>query len=208
MGTSEKFLVGVPVKPFGVAKARLAPELDPATRSRLGKAIAVHTVETVQTTGAGALVVSPDPDVLTWASGLGIAALDERNGQEHGLDGAARAVATAASERGLRWAIVHADLPLVTTGDVEALLGAGPEAIAPSYSGGTTAITGFGTDFPFSFGVSSFHRHLAAAPGAAVVIRPGLALDLDTLADLHHALGQEAGAWLRELVGLAPVSRR
>ena len=40
-------LAGVPIKPFGIAKARLAPALDAGARSRLGRAIAAHTLRTV-----------------------------------------------------------------------------------------------------------------------------------------------------------------
>ena len=100
-----------------------------------------------------------------------------------GLDGAARAVVGAAHGP---WAVLHADLPLLHHDDLGVALAAADEvgwAIAPSSDGGTSFLAGIG-DFPFSYGSGSFHRHLAAHPGAAVVVRRGLAVDLDTPADL------------------------
>ena len=189
--------MGVPVKPFGVAKARLGPVLDARSRSVVGRAVAARTAAAAERSGCTVAVVTGDPGVARWARRLGYEVVDETAGGP-GLDGAARSVALEAARRGMRWAIVHADLPLATSEDLSAVFVTAP-AIAPSRDGGTNVIVGAGTGFPFSYGPGSFHRHLAAAPGARVVTRPGLALDLDTPGDLARARRAAAGAWLSAL---------
>jgi len=89
--------------------------------------------------------------------------------------------------------IIHADLPLVTPDDVEALLAAarGGAAIAPDRHGaGVNALAlDTGVSMEFQFGPGSFARHQEQAGGRlAVVARPGLALDVDTPDDLAEAV--------------------
>lgn len=188
-------LAAIPVKPFGVAKARLAGALDARARSATGRAIAERTATLAAAAGAHVAIVTGDPGVARWAAALGHDVIGEGE-HGHGLDGAALAATRYAAGRRLRWAIVHADLPLVTADDLRAVFEAAPRAIAPSHDGGTNVITGSGSAFPFSYGPGSFHRHLAAAPDAVVISRPGLAHDLDTPADLRIASSLQSGAWL------------
>ncbi len=174
-------LIGVPVKPFGVAKARLSPILDGPARSRLGISIAARTLGVVAKVGRSA-VITGDAGVGDWAAALGHAVIWELPG---GLDGAARAL--VASAGGHPWLLVHADLPRLSEADLHAAvlaLTVDGAVIAPSSDGGTSLIGGSG-NVPFSFGPGSFQRHLAAMPHARVLVRPGLALDLDTPADYH-----------------------
>lgn len=175
-------LVGVPIKSFGVAKGRLAPVLGPAERATLGKAVAAHTLG-VAASVARVAVVTGDGDVAAWASAVGYETIDEGPG---GLDGAAASVVSAA---GGPWAVLHADLPLLGETDLAAALDAADRSgwvIAPSSDGGTSLVAGEGP-FRFSYGAGSFHRHLAHRPDATVVVRRGLAVDLDTPADLAAA---------------------
>lgn len=187
---SVSLLIAIPVKPFGVAKARLQPLLDAAQRSRLGKAVAAHTVGEALATGARVAVVTGDSGVERWAKRLG--AIVVREAPEHGtgLDGAANAAVAAAGAAGRDWLILHADLPLLSAADLRGAMARSGSArflLAPSYNGGTTLIMGSGP-FPFSYGVGSFHRHLRAAGGdAEIIVRTGLALDLDTPRDLAMA---------------------
>lgn len=187
-------LAGVPIKPFGVAKARLAPALDAAARSRLGRAIAAHTLHTVAASGASPAVVTADRGVARWARRRGWRVIEEPTGG--GLDGAAQAVVAAA--HGGSWAVLHADLPFVSEVDLADAwrMSGGRMVIAPAHDGGTSLIAGT-RPFVFSYGPGSFHRHLQTAPDAAVFVRPGLALDLDTVRDLEVALARRNGAWLR-----------
>lgn len=184
-------LVGIPIKPFGVAKARLAPVLDRTQRSRVGKAVAAHTAAMVARTGAIPAIVTGDDGVARWASGQGWAVIAEPAGG--GLNEAAAAIVGAANGR--RWAVLHADVPTLTPADLYHAWSAGGTVLAPSHDGGTTLVVATGS-FPFRYGPLSFHRHLATVPTATVVTRPGLALDLDTPEDLAVTLRLPAGAWL------------
>ncbi len=191
-------LVGIPIKPFGVAKARLAPVLGAPERARLGMAVAAHTAAAVASSGAAPHVVTGDAAVSAWAADHGWGVVAEPPGG--GLDGAAAALVAAAG--GGSWAVVHADLPTVTPDDLEAVwdaLGHGP-VIAPSRDGGTSVLAATGTA-PFAYGHLSFHRHLAHLPGATVICRPGLALDLDEPEDLEVALASPEGTWLKRVLG-------
>ncbi len=96
--------------------------------------------------------------------------------------------------------MLHADLPLISGGDIAALADALESAeivLVPSPDGGTNAIGATG-DFSFRFGPGSFARHVAAAAGKsfAVLTRPGLMIELDTAGDLAAAARLTEGAWL------------
>ncbi len=222
-------LVGVPIKPFGVAKARLSAVLDQKARARLGRAVAARTIHTVAATGAVPAVVTGDPGVARWAARHGWRVVAERPGG--GLDGAAAALVDAVlvdavpgdgapagapgdPGAGPTWALLHADLPLLAADDLAtawAALDAGP-VLAPSHDGGTSLLAGR-TRFPFAYGPGSFRRHVAAAGGThsgspvTIVVRPGLALDLDTAKDLSVAGTLPSGAWIAETLRRTDPSR-
>jgi 2-phospho-L-lactate guanylyltransferase (CobY/MobA/RfbA family) len=103
-------------------------------------------------------------------------------------DGLSRAVEAAIAEHSLSdWAVVHADLPFVTSAALETFLTAADAsgaALAPSVDGGTNVIAATGP-FRFSYGAGSFHRHLARMQNAAVVSCPELAIEIDTEAHLN-----------------------
>lgn len=184
-------LIAIPVKPFGVAKARLHPVLNAVQRSLLGRTVASHTAGEAVAIGARVAVITGDNGVARWATDLGVEVVRESSEFGPGLNGAGAAAVAAAERDGSDWLILHADLPLVTRVDLAAAIGRhrpGRHVIAPSYDGGTSLIMGTGA-FPFSYGPGSFHRHLQAAGNTAeVVVRAGLALDLDTPGDLEAAL--------------------
>ena len=88
--------------------------------------------------------------------------------------------------------VIHADLPLLGTADVETLLDAaqGGCALAPDrHARGTNAIALDGmADFAFAFGPGSLAAHLRAAENRARLVRRlGLELDIDTSEDLQAA---------------------
>ncbi len=189
-------LVGVPVKPFGVAKSRLAPRLDAAARRRLGQALALRTASRAAEAGGEPAIVTGDAGVAAWAGANGIEVIPE---PAPGLDAAASAVVAAAALSGRPWLIVHADLPLLTEDDLARVMeiaGADRPALAPARDGGTNVLAGSGR-FRFAYGPDSFHRHLRRAGSRAVVVtNVSLALDLDTLADLEAAAAHPDGEWL------------
>jgi 2-phospho-L-lactate guanylyltransferase len=193
-------LAAIPIKPFGVAKARLAERLDTETRSRLSKAVAARTAAAATDAGALVAIVTTDAGVTHWAHTRGYLTIDETMSPSDGLDGAAEAAVTEAARRQRCWAVIHADLPLITPGALRTLFALAERklVLVPAHDGGTNIIAGSGTTIRFSYGQASFHRHLAANPGAQVVTNPELALDLDTSLDLARAAALPAGRWLRD----------
>jgi 2-phospho-L-lactate guanylyltransferase len=195
-------IAAIPVKSFGVAKARLASRLDAAARSRLGKAVAARTAIVAADAGFAVAIVTADADVSAWARGLGFLVIAQDLRTDPGLDGAAACAVRVAAEQGAAWSIIHADLPVVTAADlrvVQAAVERGP-VIAPSHDAGTNLLAGSDPEFAFSYGPGSFHRHFAVLPRSTVINRPGLALDLDTPEDLDRVLRMAAGRWVHRFV--------
>ncbi len=192
-------LVGVPVKSFGVAKKRLSGYLTSAQRRTLGQGLAARTVNTISAAAVPVAVIAADQAVEDWAIGEGFDVIRQAR---TGLNGASLDLVEAADGP---WGIVFADLPLLTTDDVIAVIEAmqGRPVISPSRDGGTNAILGTGPPIDFSYGPGSFHRHMArlARERPMVTVRTGLALDLDTPDDLLHA--RKTSEWLNDLLARA-----
>lgn len=179
----------VPIRTFE-GMTRLSGSLEPAARRRIGRKLANRVIGAAGEAGLVITVVTSDADVVRWAHDRNIHSLAEP--VPGGLDRAAEA-AIASTESGC-WLIVHADLPAVASSDLRAAAALVEEraVLAPSHDGGTSLIGSRGSTFPFRYGPGSFRRHLAALHGqAAVLVRPGLALDLDRRWDLaaHERLG-------------------
>ena len=191
-------IIGIPVKPLAGAKARLAGEVDPAGRRLLMRCCTERTIAAALATGSRVAVVSDDAEVARLARDSGAEVIAE-TGPGRGLDRATAAVVAAAG--GDSWLVCHADLPLLGVEDLNACLSVihrGRTVIAPSWDGGSNLIGGTG-GFRFSFGPGSFHRHLATAVDPEVVIRVGLAWDLDRAGDLPAMANLPAGGWLRDM---------
>lgn len=163
-----------------------------------------HTLETAAATGALVAVVTADPGVARWTKAQGHEVIPESPEHGTGLDGAATAAVAAAERRQTSWVVVHADLPLLSTSDLEEAISRLEDhdlVLAPSRNGGTS-LAGGRAAFPFSYGPGSFHRHLAravrAGTGVAVVVRTGLAVDLDDPEDLAGLRALAGGDWLEQ----------
>jgi 2-phospho-L-lactate guanylyltransferase len=221
--------VAIPFKgPVG-SKRRLSGLLDEAERARLSLAMLDGVLEAAlsATAVARVLVMLPAAVLPPEQRDPRLAFVIEM--PEHGasrvdgsgVDGLNRALVQAqlAAEDGgaTSLLVLPADLPLIAADDVEALVAAsGSSAVVISpdrASEGTNALLlSPPSALVPSFGVASFERHrqLAARAGreVAVVRRWGLALDLDTPADVLRlfALGQECRA-IRLLRDLDVTSR-
>lgn len=192
-------VVVIPVKSFVLGKQRLSGALDPATRERLGRAMAERAASTVVSAGLMPLVVTADPEVAEWSTRTGFPSVADPG---QGLDAAAATGVEWARSSTSTWIVMHSDLPLLETSDLLSLsapLEEGRSVIAPSADGGTSAM-GSRDEVSFSFGMASFHRHLPAMDDPVIVARSGLLLDLDTPADLKAAMETNRGSWLRELI--------
>jgi 2-phospho-L-lactate/phosphoenolpyruvate guanylyltransferase len=190
----------VPLKGFDEAKGRLALPLE--TRSALARAVAEHVITACRDGGMTPLVVTGSESVGEWAIAAGAGVLAEPAGG--GLDAAAASGVAEAVTGGTPWLVVHGDLPLLAAEDIARvgdLLQQGGVVIAPSRDGGTNLLGSTGP-FDFRYGPASFHRHLAVAAGrdVCVVVRPGTALEIDTLRDLRAAALLSSGGWLRRFL--------
>ena len=150
---------------------------------------------------SGVLVVSRDPHVRRLAARQDARVLAEAESGGHSAASSlgARALAREGAAAMIQ---VPADIPLMTPDDIAALVrahGEGPAiTLAPSRDQlGTNAVVSSPPDvLPLRFGDDSFSRHLRLARARGIepqiVQRPGLALDVDTPADLAAFLAAPA----------------
>ena len=172
----------VPIRSFE-GMTRLAHDLTAGQRRTLSRELANRLVRAAHGANLDAVIVTADAAVRRWATDMGARVVTEP--AVDGLDGAAT-VGIASLPTG-SWLVVHSDLPAITIED----LAAAKERVrygtvlAPSHDGGTPLIGSTGNSFPFRYGPGSFRAHLSAVRGnASILIRPGLALDLDRPSDL------------------------
>lgn len=174
----------VPVKPLGARKTRLAGSLSFAERDRLSDALLAHVLAVLDAAPliARVVVLSRDRPAgagLEWIS-------DHARGLNAELESAVETLGAGPV------LVVHADLPLLACGDIAALLEAAAPAgaISPDRHGtGTNALAlPDARGFRFAFGVDSFSLHRETLGRvASIVVRPGLALDIDEVDDLLEA---------------------
>ena len=186
----------VPVKPLSRGKSRLAGTLSLAQRASLNRLLLERTIRTLRDLKAveQVLVVSRDSAALALARDLGA-----RTVQEDGTPSLntalkrATIVAQVYASRGVL--VVPADLPLLTAGDVAAILDRATNppvvVIAPDRRRrGTNALLLSPANLiEYDFGGDSFSRHCEQARQAGarleIVDLPSLGLDLDLPEDLE-----------------------
>jgi 2-phospho-L-lactate guanylyltransferase len=179
----------VPVKALDDAKGRLAPALGPIERRLLTIAMLEDVVAALQATGGlePPAVISPDREVWRRADAMGCRVIEEEAGADDLNRSLARAAGMLAGDSGLL--VVAADLPLASPEAIGRVLEAAaraPVVVVPSRDGAGTNVLAWRdrASFQPGFGPGSAARHLAA-PGALRHDEPGLALDVDTVADLR-----------------------
>ncbi|RRR69215.1 MAG: 2-phospho-L-lactate guanylyltransferase [Candidatus Viridilinea halotolerans] len=185
----------VPVKLLPQAKSRLAPVLPPAGRRALVLEMLGRVLQSLQHPAlTNVWLLSADPTVLAAGQHWGARPLYDH---ATGLNGAleeARATLWAAGAKGLL--VVPADVPLITSADVAALVAALAQgcdlALVPDAAGrGTNALAlrHQPLEIPFCFGPDSAHQHLAAAAARGLrtqrLALPNLALDIDLPVNLY-----------------------
>jgi 2-phospho-L-lactate guanylyltransferase len=188
----------VPIRSLSDGKTRLSPVLDPAERSALTREMLERVVRAALRTvsQAAVVVISPDPDALAEVGRIDpsirlIFQDPERPGLNPALEQAAAAVRDGGGSTVL---ILPADLPLISSADIDNLLRRdAPVVIAPDRHGtGTNALMvrldAFGEPFVFQFGEGSYGKHHdeAARLGvdAMTAMSLGTSFDLDTPDDL------------------------
>lgn len=189
-------MILVPVKNLSGAKQRLASLLDQATRTELAQTMLLDVLETLASLKdrpAVALVTS-DPFACDLARRFGFEVIpDSANRSETDAIEMATRVCEARGEDFTL--VIPGDVPLIQASEIERILDAAPQAgtvLVPAVDGrGTNAALRRPAElFPLRFGNDSFKPHLAAArtTGKPVVVvsLPGIALDVDSPADLRR----------------------
>lgn len=224
-----RVLAVLPLRGLADGKSRLRDVLPDRVRRALILALLERAARALRGAGeiAEVLAVSPDAEVLRHAAALGLTPLLQT---ASGLNPALDQATQWAHERDFDALLaLHADLPLITTAEVQMLLGQLSDdrsrgtliVMADRHELGTTALVmrPLGVT-PFHFGDQSFTRHLVA--GETHTLRtvahgsPALAFDLDTPADLaalvawhpfaFFDLCRAVGRWLPQIPQTTPTS--
>jgi 2-phospho-L-lactate guanylyltransferase len=179
----------IPVKAFREAKVRLAPAMSGPERADLAQKMATRVVASAA--GLPVAVVCDDPEVATWARGLGALVIWEPG---RGLNGAVHEGVSRLAAAGASLVVVAAgDLPLAT--DLRWVTRFPGVTIVPDRRGDGTNVIAVPTmaGFVFSYGPGSFARHLDEAGRLGlptrVVRSTRLGWDVDVPDDLAAVKG-------------------
>lgn len=174
----------VPIKAFGLAKARLAPALAGPERAALARSMAEAVLA-----AAGELPVAvacEDEEVAAWARRRGASVVWAPG---RGLNGAVEDGVTALARRGAEQVVVaHADIP--GAHGLDRLPGFDGVTLVPDRrdDGTNVACVPARTGFRFAYGPGSLRRHRAEAGRLGLAVRivrePLLAWDVDQPCDL------------------------
>ncbi len=191
----------LPLRNPSEGKTRLAPVLDAHLRRALVEAMFSDVVRAVTDDRVAGMV----GDVVVAAQGPEALALAHRHGltvvpDPDGDGGLVTAVAHATASLADRdVAVIAADLPCLTPGDVQALLHPDVEVVvAPTRRGGTGGLVRRpGGCLVAAYGPDSARRNVTAGHGAglrvATVDTPGLHGDVDVAGDLTALATAEVG---------------
>lgn len=200
---SERIVAVVPIRSLRDGKTRLASVLSPEAREAFLRRSAAGVVRAAFDSGSveTVLVVSPDADVLAWASGRGprVVGLAQPHAWP-GLNGAIAAGRSWARDTGASGLLsIFADLPLLRPADMRGMVDCrAPVVLGPDRrEEGTNALllrfAERGAEFAFAFGQGSLTRHVAEAKrlGLDVAFHAtrGIGFDVDTPSDWRDFLG-------------------
>lgn len=192
----------LPVKPFTMAKTRLATALPPREREQFAEMLFRHTIQIAMHVPelTGVLVVSRDTRILALARDYGAHTVLEDKHAPHNdatdLNAALRRGVQVAMMQGAQGVLIlPADLPLLIEDDIHAILDLaryeGMMVIAPDRRDqGTNALFVTPPDvIEYAFGDGSFERHLDQAARLGIMAKvyrsERVQLDIDTPDDWH-----------------------
>jgi len=189
-------MILIPAKNLANAKQRLASVLNQAARTELAKAMLHDVLEVVAKVEkpADVSLVTCDPFAIALAGEFQFRVIaDQLNRSESDAIEAATAWCVA---RGVRnTLVIPADIPQIQASELQEIFRSAPAAgsvLVPAADGrGTNAVFRCPAAlFPLRFGNDSFKAHLTAAQSVqkpCIVLQlPGIALDIDTPADLQQ----------------------
>ena len=178
----------IPIKNFNSAKVRLSTVLDAAARVDLAKGLATSVVNACKEIPV--FIACEDDEVESWARNLGAQVIrNPSKGLNEAVDFGFRSLKKNAVESVL---ITHGDL--VYPEGVTSLFDMGEIVIAPDkeLDGTNVLVLPTRINFEFSYGPSSYLRHLKSASKTGkkmiVVADSQFAFDIDDPDDLHHVL--------------------
>jgi 2-phospho-L-lactate/phosphoenolpyruvate guanylyltransferase len=198
LSSSDGVTIWLPVKGLRAAKLRLTSLLSPDERRSLALAMLHDVARASADAGFVPNVLSPDPDVLAWAEGIGARGVRQPR-DVHSLNGAL-AWALQSGQAGAAL-IILSDTPLATAAEIteiaRPLRGHGDEpcvSLVPDRRGlGTNAMLLRPPSLiPVRYGRDSFQRHLRAARNAQAAVHVhelgGLGFDIDVPEDVRDFL--------------------
>lgn len=188
-------MILVPVKDLSGAKQRLASLFDQPTRTELAQAMLFDVLETLGTwTDCPEVgIVTSDPFAIQLADQFQFSVIPD-NANRSETDAIEMATRFCETERVDSTLVIPGDIPLIQSSELERILQSAPAEgsvlVRAADARGTNAIfrrpAGL---FPARFGNDSFEPHHAAAKATGkpcvVLSLPGIALDVDTPADLR-----------------------
>jgi 2-phospho-L-lactate guanylyltransferase len=189
----------VPVKGLDVSKRRLSKMLAPENRRTLTTAMLEEVLNVLKASSIReVLVVSPDSEVRQIADKFGFSCLSP---QQVGLNAALKeAVAWCMQKKADAVLILPADVPLISSEDIDRLVELGSEestvVLSPSMSGGTNALFLNPPNLiQPCFGPDSFFSHVEEALRKNIAIKfhssREIMLDIDSEEDLNKLLELE-----------------
>lgn len=186
----------VPVKPLRRGKSRLAWVLSEEERTALNEYLLAHTLDTLKTIPEieHILVISRDPGALALARSHGARTVQE-DGAPHLNVALTRATIVAKNYTTNGILIIPADLPLITSTDIRAMLNRAIDppvvvVVPDRHHQGTNALLVSPAGLiQYSFGPGSYQIHCERAQQAGARLEicelPSLALDVDLPEDLE-----------------------
>ncbi len=191
-------MILVPIKNTDSAKQRLTAVLDQPSRTKLAQAMLHDVLSAVHdwTNRPEVGIVTGDPFATKIAREFGFEVIPDT--ENPGETGAIEMATRVCVERGIdSTLVIPGDIPLVQGWELEEILTHAPSAgtvLVPAGDGrGTNAAFRRPANlFPLRFGNDSFKPHHAAAQATGkpcvVLNLPGIAVDVDTPADLRQLL--------------------
>jgi 2-phospho-L-lactate guanylyltransferase len=200
----------VPIKPFAIAKTRLEGLLTRAECARLAEEMARDVLRALLAAPdiSGIAILSNEPRLAALAEAATARVFTEQEGEDY-RTALSRVAAGLAAHGARHLLVVPADLPTLSSTDIQLLLEGHPGGITvcpAAGDGGTNALLMSPPGvIPFLYGPASAERHLAAAATAGVDARTArlaaFARDVDSPDDIHWLLGQRIAcatlAWLK-----------
>ena len=204
----------VPIKPFATAKTRLEGLLTRPECARLAEEMARDVLRALYAAPdiSGIAILTTEPKVAALSEGATAGKTTRLYAEQEAEDYRAalgRVAADLAAHGARHLLVLPADLPTLSSGDVQQLLEGhrGGVTVCPAaVDGGTNGLLlSPPTVIPFLYGPASAQRHLAAAAAAGVTARAAelsaFARDVDSPDDVRWLLGQRVAcatlAWLK-----------